>query len=106
MTKTTPKTVWFETLRKSGNLALKTGIVGLGGLIGSGCSVVDYKRVTYDLLRQQDCRENNLQEFCSQTYLFEYDEYERLRQDYLRSQSSDSYYDFETDPVTKSMLFN
>lgn len=51
----------------------------------SGCgTTIDYKRLTYDVLRQADCRQNDIDEFCSRTFVFEYDEYEVLRREFLR----------------------
>lgn len=57
-------------------------------LAGSGCSSVNvnYSRLTYDFLRQEDCRRNDPDSFCSRTFVFDYDDYERHRQEYLRSQ--------------------
>ena len=54
-------------------------------LFMGGCANVDfnYKRFTYDLLRQDDCRRNDIDPFCARTFVFEYDEYERLRQEYI-----------------------
>ncbi len=53
----------------------------------SGCISLDYKRLAYDFLRQEDCRRNDLDEFCSRTFVFEYDEYELLRREFLRIES-------------------
>ncbi len=52
----------------------------------SGCTQINMNRVAYELLRQEDCRRNDLEEFCTRTFANEYLEYERLRQDYIRSQ--------------------
>lgn len=54
-------------------------------LLMAGCANVDfnYKRFTYDLLRQDDCRRNDIDPFCARTFVFEYDEYERLRQEFI-----------------------
>jgi len=47
-------------------------------------ATIDYKRVTYDFLRQADCRQNDINEFCDRTFVFEYDEYEKIRREFLR----------------------
>lgn len=62
----------------------------LAVMLLSGCSTLDfnYKRFTYDLLRQDDCRRNDIDTFCARTFVFEYDEYIQLRQAYLRESES------------------
>ena len=57
-------------------------------IVLSGCESIDFNRVAYDFLRQEDCRRNDVDvyEFCSRTFVFEYDEYEQLRQEYIRSE--------------------
>ena len=52
----------------------------------SGCQHVDVAQITYEALRAEDCRRNQLDDFCSRTYAFEYHEYRRLRQDFLHTQ--------------------
>lgn len=77
----------------------------LCGLLLQGCETINLKRITYDFLRQEDCRRNDVAvyEFCSRTFVFEYDEYEKLRQEYIRSEQDklsrdkhtrERYYDF------------
>ena len=61
-------------------------------LVGSlplihGCSHVNVKQLAYETLRQQDCRQNNLEDFCSRNFASEYFEYEQLRQEFIRSQN-------------------
>ena len=53
----------------------------------SSCSHVNMKQMAYEVLRQEDCRRNKLEDFCSRNFAREYLEYERLRQDYIRSQN-------------------
>ncbi len=65
-----------------GALALAT-VVPLTG----GCAHVNLTQIAYEMLRQEDCKLNRLDDFCTRTFAREYLEYERLRQDYLRSQS-------------------
>ncbi len=52
-----------------------------------GCAHVNLTQIAYEMLRQEDCKLNRLDDFCTRTFAREYLEYERLRQDYLRSQS-------------------
>lgn len=52
----------------------------------SGCQHVNVAQITYEVLRADDCRRNQLEDFCARTYASEYHEYVRLRQDFLRDQ--------------------
>ena len=52
-----------------------------------GCAHVNLTQIAYEMLRQEDCKMNRLDDFCTRTFAREYLEYERLRQDYLRTQS-------------------
>ncbi len=54
-----------------------------------GCESINVNRLAYDFLRQEDCRRNDVDvyEFCSRTFVFEYDEYEQLRQEYIRTEA-------------------
>lgn len=49
-----------------------------------GCVGVDLKQATYQALRQRDCRLNDLNDICQQNYANEYQEYARLREDFMR----------------------
>ncbi len=53
----------------------------------SSCSHINMKQMAYEVLRQQDCRQNQLEDFCSRNFAREYLEYERLRQEYIRGQN-------------------
>ncbi len=50
----------------------------------SACTTADAKRITYEMLSQEDCLRNELDDFCARGYTHEYQEYERVRLDYLR----------------------
>lgn len=52
-----------------------------------GCAHVNLTQIAYEMLRQEDCKLNRLDDFCTRTFAREYLEYERLRQDFLRSQT-------------------
>ena len=61
----------------------------LGTPFVSGCQHIERINVaqfTYEMLRAEDCRLNDLEDFCGRTYAAEYHEYERTRQDYIRSE--------------------
>ena len=65
--------------------------VGITALLGSlvatsGCSHINVKQMAYEVLRQEDCRINNLDSYCTRNFAKEYREYERLRRDFMRSQ--------------------
>jgi len=67
-------------------LANKTGclLLGIGAVLSTGCSSLDYKRMVYDALRQHDCRVNDpAGEFCSRTFALDYYDYKALRSDYM-----------------------
>ena len=57
-----------------------------GALLASGGCMppVDLKRMTYEALRREDCRLNQLDQFCQRTFANEYAEYERLRRQFIR----------------------
>ncbi len=55
----------------------------------TSCSSYHVKRLAYQALRAEDCRINNLEDFCQRTYALEFSEYERLRREYLRDQQND-----------------
>lgn len=52
-----------------------------------GCAHVNLSQVAYEMLRQEDCKLNRLEDFCTRTFAREYLEYERMRQEFLRSQT-------------------
>lgn len=64
-----------------------------------GCAHVNLTQVAYEVLRQEDCRMNQLEEFCTRTFASEYLEYERMRQEYLRSQTQRTWR-VQQDPTT------
>ena len=49
---------------------------------------VDLKRMTYETLRREDCRRNQLEDFCERTFANDYAEYEDLRRDFLRERQA------------------
>ncbi|MFK8079151.1 MAG: hypothetical protein AB8B97_02605 [Granulosicoccus sp.] len=51
-----------------------------------GCQHVNVAQITYEVLRADDCRRNQLEVFCGRTYASEYYEYVRMREDFLRDQ--------------------
>ncbi len=44
---------------------------------------MDVKRLTYEVLRQQDCRINEPNSFCDRSYSLEYLEYAQIRKEFL-----------------------
>ncbi len=52
-----------------------------------GCSSFDLKRFTYETLRQEDCRRNDLEVFCSRGFANEYHDYERTRREFMRKEA-------------------
>ena len=47
---------------------------------------IDVAQITYEMLRAEDCRRNELEDFCGRTYASEYYDYVRLREDFIRSE--------------------
>jgi hypothetical protein len=66
----------------------KTGVLLISGMLTllGGCSQFNMRQLAYEVLRQEDCRRNQLDSFCTRTFAREYLEYERVRQDFIRSQ--------------------
>jgi hypothetical protein len=64
-------------------------LISLIGLLPSlvSCAHVNVNQIAYEVLRQEDCRRNQLEDFCSRNFASEYHEYERIRQDFIRSSS-------------------
>ena len=56
-----------------------------------GCSTMHVKRATYQMLRQEDCRLNQLESFCRRNFANEYHEYERLRRAFIRESSEEAW---------------
>lgn len=52
-----------------------------------GCAHVNITQIAYEILRQEDCKMNQLEDFCTRTFASEYLQYERTRQEFLRSQT-------------------
>jgi len=74
-------------------MLLKLFIVFMVCLMASSlqsCAQVDVKRMTYKALRQHDCRMNEPNAFCDRSFMDEYQEYEQLRQEFLRTSQTAS----------------
>ena len=52
-----------------------------------GCAHINITQIAYEMLRQEDCKMNQLEDFCTRTFASEYLEYERARQEFLRNQT-------------------
>ncbi len=66
------------------------------------CAQVDVKQMTYKALRQQDCRMNEPNAFCERGFTAEYQEYERIRQEFIRdTQTSASDADIGTESLMR-----
>jgi len=59
----------------------------LGVCVLTSCAHIDVKQIAYETLRQEDCRINQLDDFCTRTFAREYLEYTRLRRDFMRGQT-------------------
>lgn len=83
--------------RPAGTGRCRPGLCALVLLLSqSACSTVDLKRITYEMLAQADCVRNQLDDFCARGYTHEYQEYERVRLDYLRNLADEN----DSDPET------
>jgi len=63
----------------------------LGVSLFTSCAHIDVKQIAYETLRQEDCRINQLDDFCTRTFASEYLEYTRLRRDFMRGQTQVSW---------------
>ena len=52
-----------------------------------GCAHINVTQIAYEMLRQEDCKMNQLEVFCTRTFASEYLQYERVRQEFLRNQT-------------------
>jgi len=59
--------------------------------LSQGCSQVNVKKMTYQALRQHDCRVNESDAFCARSYSVEFHEYERMRQEFLTDKQTGPY---------------
>ena len=67
-------------LATAGCLALSTGCAHID------VTQIDVNRMAYEVLSQEDCRINELEDFCTRNFSREYREYELLRREFMRSQ--------------------
>lgn len=70
--------------RASARRAARALPIVLLPLVQSCAPTLDLKRLTYETLRREDCRVNQLEEFCQRTFANDYAEYERLRREFMR----------------------
>jgi len=59
--------------------------------LSQSCAQVNVKRMTYQALRQHECRINEPNTICQRSYSFEYREYERMRQQFLTDKQNGQY---------------
>ncbi len=74
---------WLRTAGRS------TILIGFAVL--TGCAHVDVTRIAYETLRKEDCRINELEDFCTRTFAREYKEYTRLREDFIRGEEQQAW---------------
>lgn len=61
------------------------GVV-MTSVISPGCQSLDLRQIAYSALRQEDCHRNEVNVFCSRSHFHqEYNEYERVRNEFLHS---------------------
>ncbi len=65
-------------------------VPALFSILVSGCASIDLKRMTYDVLRQQDCLYNNFDELCTRSFALDYFDYTQARNHYLQTISRDN----------------
>ena len=66
----------------------KTAMLSLVAM-SAGCSHINVNQIAYEALRQEDCRINQLDDFCSRNFAHEFREYELMRRDFMRSQQQE-----------------
>ncbi len=79
----------LNLLRKNAlNVSSAFVLVGVT-VVSTGCQSFDLRQLAYSALRHEDCRRNNIDSFCRRSYLVEYQEYERVRSEFLTDSSED-----------------
>lgn len=71
----------FNTIRRR---ALGTTLIAIASVASTGCYSIDYREVAYSVLRHEDCRRNEIDTFCTRSYATDYQEYERIRSEFLK----------------------
>lgn len=74
-------TCWLKTAGRN------TCLIGFAVL--TGCAHIDVTRIAYEALRKEDCRINELEDFCTRTFAHEYKEYTRQRKDFIRGEEAE-----------------
>jgi len=54
--------------------------------LNQSCAQINVKKITYQALRQHDCRTNEPSAFCARSFAADYREYERTRQSFLSNE--------------------
>ena len=72
-----------ENLKFQARPVLACGLVVFCAAV-TGCQAFDYKQAAYSALRHDDCLRNEVNTYCSRAHFQnEYNEYERLRNEFL-----------------------
>lgn len=69
--------------------ASKVAVVSLVVCVSTGCQSINFKKVAYNALRHEDCLRNEHDDFCTRGYLEDFQEYDRLRTEYLANTRGD-----------------
>lgn len=81
----------FSGMNKEVTRSVKTAAALIILALSTGCAHINMNQLAYEVLSQEDCRINQLDDFCTRNFAKEYHEYERLRRDFMRSQEQPSW---------------
>ena len=76
-------------MKLTSSFSFRAAILLVGMPVIAGCQHIhriDVAQITYEMLRAEDCRRNELEDFCGRTYASEYYDYVRMREDFMRSE--------------------
>lgn len=59
--------------------------------LSQSCTQINVKKITYQALRKHDCRVNEPNAFCNRNYSVDFQEYERMRQNFLSDKQTSQY---------------
>lgn len=80
---------------------LRLSLLSLGiACVCSGCAQMNVRQAAYEFLSAEDCRRNQVDEFCNRSYHHEFKAYEQLREEYLRGTIDPEHWRVNTPPTS------
>ena len=84
-----------NVLKSLGKISTVLGCLALS----TGCAHINVNQLAYKVLSQEDCRINQLENFCNRNFAKEYHEYQLLRRDFMRSQEQADWQANQDEPI-------